>query len=135
MTVPAPRPSRVTLRVAVSKVAVTEASVVIGRSQVPVPVQAPDQPTNTALADGTAVSVTAVPGRYDSAQSVPQAIPAGELLTVPPPSPALATTSGRLLFPMRCAVAVERFGPPSALTVHKRRAGVTVRGYDGTADW
>ena len=62
-TEPAPRPARVTLRTAVSKVAVTDASVVIGRTQLPVPIQAPDQPTNTALAAGAAVRITEVPGR------------------------------------------------------------------------
>jgi hypothetical protein len=46
--------------------------------------QAPLQPTNVALF-GVAVSVTTVPAAYASKQSVPQLIPAGELVTVPGP--------------------------------------------------
>ena len=45
----------------------------------------PDQPAKTWFAPGAAVRVTLVPEAYDSVQSAPQLIPAGELVTVPVP--------------------------------------------------
>jgi hypothetical protein len=63
LTVPPPSPAFATKSQAVSKVAVTEASLAAAMTQAPVPVQAPDQPTKTDLAAGKAVSVTVVPGR------------------------------------------------------------------------
>jgi len=52
---------------------------------VPGPVQAPDQPAKAWLAPGVAVRVTLVPEAYDSVQSAPQLMPAGELVIVPEP--------------------------------------------------
>jgi hypothetical protein len=61
--------------------------------QAPVPVHAPFQPVNVEPAAGVAVKVTAVPPVKDARQVVPQEIPAGALVTVPPPVPDLVTVS------------------------------------------
>ncbi|HDH05352.1 MAG TPA: hypothetical protein ENH01_06535 [Nitrospirae bacterium] len=55
-----------------------------------VPLQPPPvQPAKYEPASGIADSVTTAPSVYVSVQSVPQSIPAGELVTVPEPLPAL----------------------------------------------
>ena len=59
--------------------------------QVPVPVQSPLQPVNTEPASGVAVNATEVPSAKSAAQVAPQVIPAGALVTVPVPVPALVT--------------------------------------------
>ena len=74
-------------------VAVTAALPVKVTLQVPVPVQAPDQPVNVEVAFGTAVSVTMVPLVKLALHIAPQLIPAGLLMTVPAPVPALWTVS------------------------------------------
>ena len=74
-------------------VAVTEVSFVNDTLQVPVPVQAPDQPANLEFAFGAAVSVTMVPLLKFVLHVVPQLIPAGLLVIVPAPVPALWTVS------------------------------------------
>lgn len=54
----------------------------------------PDQPANVEPAAGEAERVTtvpALPASYDSMQSAPQFIPAGEDVTVPEPVPLLFT--------------------------------------------
>ena len=63
----------------------------IVRVQVPVPVQSPLQPVNTEPASGVAVNTTEVPSPKSAAQVAPQVIPAGALVTVPVPVPALVT--------------------------------------------
>src|SRR5215208_7538084 len=66
----------------------------------PVPTQAPDQPANTDPSPAAAASVTAVPCGYCSAQSAepsPQAMPNGELPTLPAPSPVVATVRVRAI--------------------------------------
>ena len=63
------------------------------KTQVPVPEQPPpDQPVKVEPEPATAVSVTDVP-ELNEAEQVPlaQEIPAGELVTVPEPVPALVT--------------------------------------------
>jgi hypothetical protein len=70
-------------------VAVTEASLVSVTLHVPVPVQAPDQPANVEVVFGAAVRVTMVPLVKVALQVAPQLIPAGLLVIVPPPVPAL----------------------------------------------
>ena len=62
--------------------------------QVPVPEHAPVQPANTEFASGAAVSVTAVPVLKLAVHVLPQLIPAGELVTVPPPVPVSVTSIG-----------------------------------------
>ena len=74
-------------------VAVTAALPVKVTLQLPVPVQAPDQPANVELAFGTAVSVTIVPLVKLALHIAPQLIPAGLLVIVPAPVPALWTVS------------------------------------------
>jgi len=56
-----------------------------------VPEQAPDQRAKVEPEAAVAVKVTEVPELYVSEQSVPQLMPAGELVTVPEPAPALVT--------------------------------------------
>ena len=58
-----------------------------------VPEQAPVQPAKVEPAAGVAVRVTTVPGVTDCEQLVPQLIPAGVLVTVPPPEPLFVTES------------------------------------------
>src|SRR3989442_4881316 len=65
--------------------AVTVLSAESVTAHAPVPVQAPLHPPNVEPAAGAAVSVTVVPGAYDSLQSLPQTMPAGLLVTVPLP--------------------------------------------------
>jgi hypothetical protein len=58
-----------------------------------VPVHAPLQPVKSELPAGAAVKVTMAPLVNDVEQTVPQLMPAGELVTVPVPVPALVTVS------------------------------------------
>jgi hypothetical protein len=74
-------------------VAVTAAFPVKVTLQVLVPVQAPDQPANVELLFGAAVSVSMVPLVKLALQVAPQLIPAGLLVIVPAPVPALWTVS------------------------------------------
>ena len=93
LTVPLPVPVLVTLRAkdCWTKPAVTEAAALIVTMQVPVPEQPPLQPVKVELASGVAVKVTAVPLANGAAHAAPQAIPAGLLVTVPAPAPALVS--------------------------------------------
>src|ERR671937_186694 len=61
--------------------------------QVPLPVQSPLQPVKVEPASAVAVSVTVVPSAKEAEQVAPQSMPAGELVTVPEPVPALVTVS------------------------------------------
>jgi hypothetical protein len=92
-TVPEPVPLVVTVSVTgVSvNVAVTVVAALTVTAQLPVPEQAPPQPMKVEPAAGVAVRVKGVPGATDSLQSVPHAIPAGALDTVPAPVPLLMT--------------------------------------------
>jgi hypothetical protein len=76
-------------------VAVTARAALIVTLQAPVPVQAPLQPENVEPVAGAAVRVTAVPLVNDAEQVAPQAMPAGVLVTVPLPVPALVTVSAK----------------------------------------
>jgi hypothetical protein len=60
---------------------------------VPVPVHRPDHPAKVAPASGAAVNTTAVPLGKPAVQLPGQSIPAGVLVTVPAPVPALVTVS------------------------------------------
>ena len=85
------------------KVAVTDASAVSVTVHAPVPLQAPDQPANVDVAFGAADSVTAVPLAKLALQVDPQLMPAGLLVMVPAPPPALWTanlkfTAGGVVF-------------------------------------
>src|SRR2546422_852650 len=74
------------------KVAVTDWAAFIVTTQIPVPLHpAPLQPLNTDPLAGTADNVTDVPMTNDALHVAPQIIPAGLLVTVPPPLPVLVT--------------------------------------------
>jgi hypothetical protein len=73
--------------------AVTELAPVNVTLQVLVPVHAPDQPANVEVAFGAAVSVTMAPLVKLALHVGPQLMPAGLLVTVPAPAPALWTVS------------------------------------------
>lgn len=91
VTIPVPEPDFVIFKATgVSNIAVIAVSLFIITVQVPVPLQPPpDQPANTELAFGVAVSVITAPVANISPQSVPQFIPPGVLVTTPDPVPAL----------------------------------------------
>ena len=69
-------------------VAVTEVLAVRVKLQVPVPIQAPDQPVNVEPVLGAAVSVTDVPLAKVALHVCPQLMPEGLLVIVPAPVPA-----------------------------------------------
>jgi hypothetical protein len=78
-------------------VAVTDVAALTVTAQVPVPEQPPPlQPVKVEPAAGVAVSVTAVPLANEPEHVVPHEIPAGALVTVPPPVPVLLTVSAKL---------------------------------------
>src|SRR5213592_1808343 len=96
VTVPAPVPALETVSVKVCrvKVAVTMVAALRVTVQAPGPEQPPPlQPLKVEPAAGAAVSVTAVPLVKLAAQVAPQVMPAGLLVTVPAPVPALETVS------------------------------------------
>ena len=74
-------------------VALTLVRLLIDTLHVPVPAHAPNQPVNVDPLLAAAVSNTAVPAEYVSTQSPGQLIPAGTLVTVPAPDPAMDTIS------------------------------------------
>src|SRR5437899_921839 len=99
VTVPLPAPAGVTVRVKVCtvKVAVTVVAAETVTTHDPVPEHPPPfQSVKVEPAAGVAVNVTAVPLAKLAEQVAPQLIPAGELVTVPLPVPALLTVSARL---------------------------------------
>src|SRR6266581_6255377 len=94
--VPVPVPDLLTVSVkdCCAKVAVTEVAALRVTIQGPVPEQPPPlQPVKVEPASGVAVRVTAVPLANGAAQVAPQSMPAGLLVTVPEPAPALLTVS------------------------------------------
>jgi len=100
VTVPLPAPALLTVSVkdCKAKVAVTEVATLIVTVQVPLPVQPPPlQPLKVEPAAGAAVKVTMVPLANEAEQVVPQEMPAGLLVTVPLPVPALETVSARVV--------------------------------------
>jgi len=60
-------------------------------TQDPVPAHGADHPVKFEVPLGVAVSVTTVPDAKLAVQVEPQLIPAGLLITVPPPDPDLVT--------------------------------------------
>src|SRR5882724_183139 len=88
--VPVPVPDLLTVSVkdCCAKVAVTEVAALPVTEQPP-----PLQPVKVEPAVGAAVKVTAVPEANAAAHVAPQAMPAGLLVTVPAPAPALLTDS------------------------------------------
>src|SRR5207247_6584939 len=99
VTVPLPVPAGVTVRVKLCrvKVAVTVVAAETVTKHEPVPEQPPPlPPVQVEPPAGRAVSVTAVPLVKLAEQVAPQVIPAGELVTVPLPVPALLTVSAKV---------------------------------------
>src|SRR5437762_13524278 len=96
VTVPLPVPALLTVRAKLGrlKVAVTVVAAESVSTQAPVPEHPPPlQPLKVEPAAGVAVSVTTVPLAKLAEQVAPQLIPAGALVTVPLPVPALETGS------------------------------------------
>src|SRR5438046_1785759 len=94
VTVPLPVPAWLTVSAKLGrlKVAVTVVAAETVTTHVPVPEHPPPlQPVKVEPAAGAAVSVTAVPLVKLAEQVTPQVIPAGVLVTVPMPVPALET--------------------------------------------
>src|SRR6267142_2329325 len=92
--VPAPALLTVSVKDCGAKVAVTEVAALIVTVHVPLPVQPPPlQPEKVEPAAGAAVKVTEEPVVNEAEQAVPQEMPAGLLVTVPLPAPALETVS------------------------------------------
>ena len=75
------------------KVAVVDAAALIVTMHVPVPEQDPPQPVKFEFTSAAADNITDVALRKLAEHAVPQAMPAGLLLTFPPPVPAIATAS------------------------------------------
>ena len=83
------------------KVAVTERAWLIVTTQLPVPEQpSPLQPAKVEPAAAVAVRVTAVFSAKPCEQVTPQSIPAGLLVTVPDPVPALLTARAWVAWPV-----------------------------------
>src|SRR5438094_7936356 len=81
-----------------ANVALTVVAALTVTVQVPVPTQPPPlQPAKVEPAAGAAVKVTAVPLANAAEQVAPQETPAGALVTVPLPAPALLTVSAHAL--------------------------------------
>ena len=74
-------------------VAVTEVLAAIVTPHVPVPVHPPDQPVKTDPDSAAAVSVIALPLKKVALHVWPQLMPAGLLVTVPPPGPECCTVN------------------------------------------
>src|SRR5258707_4449456 len=88
------------------KVAVTPTSAFSVAMQVPVPEHPPPDHPMKVDADAAAESVTTVPELKFATHVDPQAIPAGDDVTVPEPKPALVTVSAKLPTGVRLKVAV-----------------------------
>jgi 3D (Asp-Asp-Asp) domain-containing protein len=99
VTVPVPAPLSATVNpncACGEKVATTDCcELPIEILQGPPPEQAPVQPANTELLSAAAVRVIVVPVLKFAEQVDPQVIPAGTLVTVPPPVPASVTFTGK----------------------------------------
>jgi hypothetical protein len=93
VTLPVPLPDFVTEspKLPRLKVAVTALAAFIVTEQAPVPEHAPLQPANTEPGEALLVSETTVPDTKSWLHVPPQLIPAGLLVTVPAPVPALLT--------------------------------------------
>src|ERR1700743_2398026 len=85
--------SAVRFAVPCSNVGVTVVLASSVNRHVPVPVHRPDHPAKVVPASGAAVKTTAVPLGKLAVQLSGQSIPAGLLVTVPAPVPALVTVS------------------------------------------
>src|SRR5438128_706518 len=82
---------RITCAIRVSKIAPTLFAAFIVTEHPADPVHVPLQPTKVDAESGNAASATLVPSAKSAVQAVPQSMPPGVLLTVPPPEPAFVT--------------------------------------------
>src|SRR5439155_1364275 len=99
LAVPLPVPALLTVSATVGrlKVAVTVVAAETVTTHVPVPEQPPPlQPLKVEPAAALAVNVTLVPPAKLAVHVAPHVIPAGALVTVPLPVPALLTVSAKL---------------------------------------
>src|ERR1700686_3723942 len=89
VTLPVSVPGRVTVSVGGPCVKEAETDVLLFKvtTQAPMPLQAPPHPAKFEPPLGVCVNVTCVPVGKFAAQTVPQLIPAGVLVTVPVPVP------------------------------------------------
>ena len=96
--VPPPVPARATVRPYVTRVNVAVAALApsMVSVQVPVPLQAPDQPVKVEVPSATAVRVTTAPPSTAAVQVEPQLTPPTLEVTVPPPVPAFAIETGNV---------------------------------------
>jgi hypothetical protein len=112
VTVPAPLPASTTVSTGTTlKVAVTDVSAVKVTAQLPVPLQAPLQPSKVEPGEGVAVRMICVPESNCALHCCPQVMPPGLLLTVPSPAPEGTTVNvgagaGRLKVAVTVALAV-----------------------------
>jgi hypothetical protein len=102
VTVPVPLPALVTVSFTGAgpddvKVAVTDADALSAMMHDAVPLHPPDHPANVEPVLGAAVSVTEVPVAKVALHVDPQLMPAGLLLTIPAPLPALVIVSSTFL--------------------------------------
>jgi len=112
VTIPAPVPASITLKVSAPwlrlNVALTVSLALRLTVQVGLlPVQPPpDQPAKVAFVPGVSLSVTRVPGSKLALQIAPQLIPEGLLETVPTPVPARLTlnTGAELKVAVTCSL-------------------------------
>ena len=113
LIVPAPEPDLLTESVFCAREKLAEivwAALRVTVQVLVVPVHAPDHPSKPEPAAGVAVSVTSVLGAKLAVQVAPQSIPAGALVTVPAPVPALLTVNATGIrvkpVPTVCACAI-----------------------------
>jgi hypothetical protein len=71
----------------------TDVAALMVTLHVDVPLHPPDHPPNVAFEAGAAVNVTTVPAENEAAQVVPQLMPEGLLVMLPPPVPEVVTVS------------------------------------------
>jgi hypothetical protein len=121
VTVPVPAPALVNVKVkfvAVTvNVAVTEVAAVTVTTHVPVPEHGAPQPVNVEPVAGAAVKVTCVPLAKLPEHVAPQLIPAGALVTVPVPVPALVTVKVKFVVGAFSHSAVPKVGPTEPLSM------------------
>src|SRR5439155_3905009 len=99
------------------KFAVTARAALIVTVQAPVPVQLPLQPLKVEPAAGAAVKVTMVPMANAAEQVAPQEMPAGLLVTVPAPAPAIETVRTRVVSMPVPVTSREKVSPSAAKLV------------------
>ena len=98
VTVPGPDFATLSVYVAILVAAIPKLAIAVivrllAIVQAAVPVHAPLQPVKVELVAGAAASLTTVPAEYVAEHVGPQSIPAGILVTMPVPVPAVPTVT------------------------------------------